>query len=172
MLHMPEGTIGEHQSPMAMLWTWQVLLSGFCKAPGDAGARSLAVFKGSMCRAGQVQKMCSKQRARAKGYRHGWECMMEDLCIVEAVSNSTVHDAVQMSATAGARSRWAEARPGPWNGLPALLSWAGILGLAGAGLIAVALRSASATLAAAMTSPQPMGTPLYAKVTSNDWERG
>jgi len=95
MQDMPEGTIGEHQSPVGMLWTWQPLLGSICSAPQNTARSNLVAFKGGMCHANEVQQQCSKKQALAKGYQHGWECMMEDLCTLELQSSA---DTVQLHA--------------------------------------------------------------------------
>jgi len=95
MQDMPEGTIGEHQSPVGMLWSWQPLLGSICKAPPSTAESNLAVFRGGMCHADEVLRHCSKKQAVAKGYQHGWECMMEDICTLEPQSSAS---AVQLNA--------------------------------------------------------------------------
>mmetsp|Transcript_23394 Transcript_23394/g.44870 ORF Transcript_23394/g.44870 Transcript_23394/m.44870 type:complete len:490 (-) Transcript_23394:19-1488(-) len=95
MQDMPEGTIGEHQSPVGMLWSWQPLLGSICKASQHTAGSNLAVFKGSMCHAEEVERHCSKKQALAKGYQHGWECMMEDLCML---APQTLEGAMQLHA--------------------------------------------------------------------------
>jgi hypothetical protein len=102
-LSLPEGTMGEHQSPMSTLWTMQTLIGGIC--PKQAPSKgTLAVFRGKMCRAEQVEARCPKKEALAKGFQHEWECAMAELCTLEARTAGAADQIVQLSDADGGTS--------------------------------------------------------------------
>jgi len=125
MQDMPEGTIGEHQSPVGMLWSWQPLLGSICKAPQRTAGSNLAVFKGGMCHADEVERHCSKKQALTKGYQHGWECMMEDLCMLEPhnfAGTVQLHAVTEMHITQALIARPTVAIAGSLAGLLVVLN--------------------------------------------------
>jgi peptidoglycan/LPS O-acetylase OafA/YrhL len=75
-LQIPENCLGGHQSPMSAIWTWQILLGGFCRTPPSEG--TLAVFEGDTCRAAQVNEVCKDPHS--KGYHYLRECALSELC--------------------------------------------------------------------------------------------
>lgn len=148
-LSLPEGTMGEHQSAMSILWTLQTLIGGICsKSVPSKGTH--AVFRGKMCRAQQVDEICPKEKAIAKGFQHEWECAMADLCTLEARAVGAADDIVGLSdADGGASSRvWVTALRAKsflgtkeflWHlpGGSSALSWFGFIALAAATIGAV-----------------------------------
>jgi len=144
-LSLPEGTMGEHQTAMSILWTMQTLIGGVCsKSVPSKG--TLAVFKGKMCRAQQVDEICPKEKALAKGFQHEWECAMAEVCTLEARTVGAVDHIVQLSDADGGVSLQAGAKAvraktfflgtktffAHLPGGTALLPWLGFIALAAA----------------------------------------
>jgi len=66
---------------MSTVWTWQMLLGSFCKR-SLAAKGSIAVFKGPLCRASQVSKLC--KNFKKMGYKFDWECALSEPCELQA----------------------------------------------------------------------------------------
>jgi hypothetical protein len=79
--HLGLDCIGEHQSPVSTLWTWQILLSSMCD-PSLAAPGTVAAFKGEGCWASQAASQCKK--FEDKGFKYEWECALSEPCEVQA----------------------------------------------------------------------------------------
>lgn len=75
--------VGEHQSPISALWTWQILLSSFCDGH-HADPAPVAVFKGDLCRKSKVDEQCKNYKEQ--GFKFDWECALAQPCELQAYS--------------------------------------------------------------------------------------
>jgi len=77
-LKLPDACVAGHQSPMSALWTWQLLMGGFCAhSPRQPILGKVAEFRGARCTAAQANQFCFKKLAQ---WPYMFDCAMAVPC--------------------------------------------------------------------------------------------
>jgi len=99
---MPTECIGGHGSPVANLWSWQVMLAGFCPK-GEASDGSFAAFEGAMCYAAEAEmSKCPyyKEECPHTFRCERWECASSVPCTMSATEPPRAQEAAHLGVSA------------------------------------------------------------------------